>query len=488
MFWFYFRHTLVFLLLLELLSLFAWFLPWFNSVLFIILILFIFIVAVMDLKWGLLAAGVELIIGSQGYLFSFNNAATLISLRMGIFMAVMLAWVIYVFKTSSWPGFWQQLKHFNLFKPYVLLLAVLCWGVLWGWLRGNNFGYLFLDFNNWLFFLYLLPLISYSASLKHQAEFKQQLAGVISAALLWLAFKTVLFLYIFSHQFIWALPELYKWIRDTRIGEITKLANNFYRIFIQSQIYALLGFLLLLPFIDKKATRLKKSQRYYFLLAVLLLATIIISFSRSFWLALSVSLVAYFIWLLIRQKSSFFVYLSNLFILFITASLLVFIIINLPPRLKGENLANLINQRTTRIEAAGSSRLSMLRPLLSAISRHPLLGSGFGSTVTYRSFDPRVLSATAGASGVYTTYAFEWSYLDLWLKLGLLGLLVYLWLLFKILQNLWHNFKSSPLRLGTGLALFALLVVNIFTPYLNHPLGIGFILWASLYSASNKTI
>ena len=59
------------------------------------------------------------------------------------------------------------------------------------------------------------------------------------------------------------------------------------------------------------------------------------------------------------------------------------------------------------------------------------------------------------------------------LKFGLLGTLIYLILVFKILKKL---FKVN---LGFALALIILLIVNIFSPYLNHPLGIGFVILCS---------
>lgn len=481
----YFRTAFIFVILIELLSLFAWFLPWFNLVCFGVILIITLILSLQELKYGIFIALTELIIGSHGYLFSFKYGPTLISIRIGIFMVVMLAWVIYILKTGGWINFWRQFKQFKFFKPYLFLAGILLWGVIWGLTRGNNFGYLFLDFNNWLFFLYLLPLVSLQPRF-NQTGFWRELSSIGLAALTWLTVKTIFFLYIFSHQFVWAMPEFYKWIRDTRVGEITMMANNFYRIFLQSQIYALLSFLILLPVINLKSPIQKKYLPYYFLLIVLLLTTVIISFSRSFWLGLAASVVIYYVWIFFKQPGQIIKYILNLCLIFIFSVTIIFLIINLPPQIKGEDLGSLISRRTTQIEAAGSSRLNMLKPLTRAIIKHPLIGSGFGATVTYRSADPRVLSTTAGASGQYTTYAFEWSYLDLWLKIGWLGLLIYLWLLVKILQTLWQQFNLSPLNLGISLALLALLVVNIFTPYLNHPLGIGFILLATIYSAQGK--
>ena len=71
----------------------------------------------------------------------------------------------------------------------------------------------------------------------------------------------------------------------------------------------------------------------------------------------------------------------------------------------------------------------------------------------------------------------------MWLKVGLIGLIVYLGLLFELARSAWKRIKEErsmkkevSMSFGLFLALFALIVTNIFTPYLNHPLGIGFIL------------
>ena len=479
-------RVILFCLLVELISFWAWLYPVFNLAVFGVVVILVFVLALKQLNWAFYIAAAELIIASQGYLFSFQLGTTLVSLRIGIFIAIMSAWLIQLFYQSGWRNYQQQVKAFKFLKPYLWLALVLSWGFLWSVWRDNNFGYLFLDFNNWLFFLYFLPLIN----LYNYKNFWPQLNVVILAALSWLVVKTFIFLYIFSHQFIWALPELYHWIRDTHIGEITLLSNNFYRIFLQSQFYALIAFLILLPnYLNKPLNNFYRQASYWF--SSLLLAVILISFSRSFWLGLLAALIFYFGRLFFglsldnwrRRFHLLFKVNLKLLSLIILSLILILFLVNAPPYLDRENLGSLLTRRSTQIEAAGSSRLNMLKPLAQAIVRHPLLGSGSGTTVTYRSLDPRVLTTTAGASGEYTTYAFEWSYLDLWLKVGLLGMIVYLGLIFKIAQFLWLHFRASQLTLGLFLSLLAFLVLNIFTPYLNHPLGIGYILWLSFYNS-----
>ena len=140
------------------------------------------------------------------------------------------------------------------------------------------------------------------------------------------------------------------------------------------------------------------------------------------------------------------------------------------------NRANIISG-----ESAISSRWALLEIMTGNLKNNFLIGRGFGARLEYQSSDPRVLEQTA--DGIYSTYAFEWGWLDIWLKLGLLGVLAYIYLLIMMLKTAWLNFKNNENLLSLGIlsAIICLSAVNFFTPYLNHPLGIGFLLLAGLF-------
>jgi len=122
-----------------------------------------------------------------------------------------------------------------------------------------------------------------------------------------------------------------------------------------------------------------------------------------------------------------------------------------------------------------------LPKLWQEISQAPILGKGFGTTVVYQSSDPRFLEQSA--DGLYETYAFEWAWLDLWLKLGILGVLIYLWFLIKLIRD-----ALSLKQIGVVLCLVALAMVNVFTPYLNHPLGLGALMLIATWLSGQKQI
>ena len=498
-----FKLSFLFIVLAELLSFFGWLVPSFNVVVFFVILFLTLVLSLKKLEYGIYVLLAELFIGSKGYFFSFEAGETIISIRIGLFLVVMGVWGAGVILRSlkndeGSRGIWRALLNLNLSKNYLLLGIVILWGFIWGIIRSNNFGDVFLDFNNWLYFLLALPIfwvvkcrdVIYDVSgdamnrVSTKDEFIKNTLSVLAAAVTWLAIKSLILVYIFSNQFSWALPEIYKWVRDTGVGEITLVSGNFWRIFMQSQIFALLLFFILL--MQKKKN----------ILLISCIAIILISFSRSFWVGFVIGLALYFILLIIQKIRllEFFKKFAKIMLLVFLSFCLVFIVLFLPPQTKDINLGKLVGERTTQPEAASSSRINQLEPLLKEIIKHPLFGSGFGTRVTYKTDDPRIVPATAGQTGEFSTYAFEWGYLDMILKFGLVGMIVYLILIYQILRRLVNNkfqitndklmsnVKGQMLNVyfGFAFAIAALLIVNIFSPYLNHPLGIGFIVISSL--------
>jgi O-antigen ligase len=306
--------------------------------------------------------------------------------------------------------------------------------------------------------------------------------------------------------------------------------NNWPRIFFQSQIWSLLGFFILLALINKRGPAVIKSisearegaegaerarisasggkseaeigaaaasqgqttaSFYAAGMSILLsiaFATILLSLSRSFFIGFAAGLILF---LILNGKK-----LRRAIIWIGTSAvaglLLVLLIAYFPfPRsIIGGSFFSLFGNRVSDLsEAAVRSRWDLLPPLWQKIAARPIEGSGFGTTVTYKSSDPRALELNP--TGLFTTYAFEWGYLDMWLKLGLTGLVAYLVLLWTIFHRGWLIVRSSefgvrsqhttlssqlPTILGLLTGLVALAVVHFFTPYLNHPLGITYVL------------
>jgi len=403
-----------------------------------------------------------------------------------IWGALLLASLVYFYR-HGFLNTWRKKIRVYEFWPWLgVLMVFIFFALLRGLLCSSSWSLVLADVNAWLYLALIIPLLlAYEDGNKMQAI---RVKKYFLLAVLWLSFKTLFLLFVFSHNFA-IVPDVYLWIRRSGIGEITAMGGGWFRIFIQSQIYLPIAFFLVLfPAVKTKFASNIQLLRIISLLAVFL-AIIVISMSRSFWLAFAVSglIAAVFAWRL--SWSLYIKALAYILLSAILSAFLIFIIIKFP--LLNNNsevhftaLANRLEVNTG--EAAVASRWSLLPNLWNKIKKEPILGQGFGASVSYYSQDPRVL--INNPDGWYTTYAFEWAYLDTWLKIGILGTITFVtWIIYLII-SLWHYSlsKKSEIYFALAASLLFLMIVNIFTPYLNHPLGLSFLLFSSCFFRKNS--
>lgn len=475
-----FKITFWLIVIFECLSFLGFNFPLVNKLAFLAIILAALIISLWKLEYGLWIVLAELFIGSFGYLFSYNLGNFNISVRLGLFIALFIAWFIHFLKSRR-----LDFKQSNLFWPFILLVGFIILGVAVGYLKHNLVKNIFFDVNGYLYFGLIFVVFTIISNWHKISRLFQVMIAAVTA----MALKTLVLLFYFSHTTDeFAVRLVYRWIRDTRVGEITQFTQNFFRIFFQSHIYALFIFLLLLVLLVLIARQNwdKKNYRWLWLIIILTSLTLIISFSRSFWLALAVSLILIFLYLLIKEKVGWpkILKITGMIILLaaLELGLITFLITVKIPGGKGggPSAASLVRERITSTdESALGSRYQLLKPLVKKSLESPIWGSGFGTTITYQTLDPRTKELSGG---YYTSYAFEWGYLDTMVKMGVLGLLAYLLFLWKILKNGLNILKQNQnremraLTIGLLFGFLALLVTHFTTPYLNHPLGIGIIL------------
>lgn len=466
----YFVNTIIALTIVELLSWLSYGYPALRTVITILVVCVVFCLACYRLQWGIAAVLAELAVGSQGYLLAFTQPVT-ISLRLGLFAAVLVASVVWMVRQRR-----IALLQSHYWKWYLALVCVLGFAVLTALWYSNDYKTIFLDANGYLFIAMILP---FTQALSTRVDIRNQLA-VLMGAVVVLMVQTVLVLFAYSHSsaFGYYLPDLYRWLRDFRLAEISPQDNGFYRVFFQSHLYVVMTLIL------ASLTYIKRQQRWWTLpLLSCCLTLIFISYSRSFWLT-TVALVVLLAVFAQRRAGN---YLLKVFGGAVVGFLLTLAIINLPlfGAGSGVDASALLTDRTSNLttDVGGGSRLALLKPLAIAAVQHPLLGSGFGTTVTYATKDLRALENSA--DGLYTTYAFEWGYLDLWLKLGLFGTLVYGALVLGVCLRLWvlaHQLTESKdqiVVLTAAGGLIAIMGIHALTPYLNHPLGLGWLVFAT---------
>jgi O-antigen ligase len=333
----------------------------------------------------------------------------------------------------------------------------------------------FLDANAYIFIFYL-P-VWYQV---YRPEYLASIINILKAAAIVVAVKTIFIfnLFVQNYEFL-DLTKIYKWIRDTRTGEITPFANNFTRVFFQSHFYLLVAWFAV---ILEQISNFKNKNNFLFI--SLISSALLISLSRSLWLGGALALVLLLIYIFFSQRKIFWPFIASCLLVLVTSILTIEIFYNLPHY----NSYNILYSRAaTTGEAATNSRLELLDPMLEAIKEKPILGWGFGKELSYRSSDPRIKN-DLNPEGWYTTYSFEWGWLDMWLKSGffmMAAFLLWLSLIFSRGYNVLKRGESISLFLLPSI--IAMFFIHIFSPYINHPLGLGLLMLSTIiFNANGK--
>src|SRR3989338_8550256 len=136
------NYWLIFIILFgaEVASLITYFQSDFKLPFFLIASIIALVIAIKNLKWGLYILVLELIVGSQGYVFSASVAGFEISFRIALWLIVFLIYAASLLKTRQ-----IDFVKSDFFKIYLSLFAIIVWGIGWGLVNGNGFKDLFLD-------------------------------------------------------------------------------------------------------------------------------------------------------------------------------------------------------------------------------------------------------------------------------------------------------------------------------------------------------
>ncbi len=508
------------------LSFLGYLFPAVGQFLFWIIILICFYLIRKDLSYGVLMLIAELFIGAKGYLFSTNILDFIVSIRLALFVIIFLAWLI------------EKIKHRDIkfistkfFLPFSIFTIWLLVGIITALINGNYIKNIFFDLNGYLYFALAFVVFD---TLINEKRIKQLFNTLVAGGLA----ISILTIYIFlnftilhqdsrpdmadaisteqtideeeedeegrkiSHSItakyelrsfdvirntVNQKPMIYRWSQDTGTGEISYLAGPFFRAFSSGQLYSLVLLIMILTFFFKRE-KWGFNQTTWLLLifGVLSGLALLICFSRSLWLGLIAGVI--FLLFNLSKKRAWKIIIIGIVLICVTSAVIYFITPDVFEVIGGR-LSSIINPSE---ESSGTNRINILTPAWNKILNHPLIGSGFGSTIIYESVTPEKL-------GTLRVFAFEWSYIDTIIEIGLIGVMLYFWLIIRIFREGYSLIKKESLKnnkviiipiLALMSALFSMLVANITTPYLNHPLGIGLIItiMAFIYFYKEKDI
>ncbi len=414
---------------------------------------------------------IELVLGGKGYLASVSSIGGQgMSMRLGIFLAVFVVWALRALRTRQ---IWGTQRPFRWF--WLGMIGIVAWSVIVGILHHNGIRAVYLDANAFLF-LGLVPAFGW---LKNRDEL-YRIIGALGGALVVVAFETGFAQVLFNHIAVGTVWNFFHWIHVTGVGEVTMISSNLFRIFFRSHVYGLLAFAV---GIGLSMRELKNHTWMWRGTAAAGLFVTIISLSRSFWLGGAVGLIAGVLAVvstptLRHDWKKLFVNVGIPVLLGILAFQWA---LNFPGLWGGHPNANLLQARLdVQTESAASSRRELLPVITKAIFQHPVVGSGLGTSLTFKTLDPRV-NITKNPTGTnYTSTAFELGWHAFAMQFGLPLFALYVGMLGWFFWIGWRKIRTSaderwPL-LGFWVAGVALCGVHLTTPYLNHPLGLGILM------------
>lgn len=426
------------------------------------------------LEYGLFFAFLELLSNAHGHILSAQIGSFSLSLRMVIFFAVLISFAARCLLNRTKISFTDH--RILLFLP---IFFAVCIGITVG-LTQRSFKEVFSDGNAYLYLLYLFPLIALSWDRVKQRTVLQMLA----AAACFTSIMSLLGFYAYTHFSENVLRSTYVFLRDIRFGEMTQAGFGIYRIFAQTQVFVFLfGFILMHRFflIQSKQDRI---LTIFFL--SLVSATAIVSLSRSFWIgSFCATIFILFMHLCVFKtrareflKAIGFMLSTFLFSAFV---LLLILFFPIPNTLVNQNVSGILSERLIDSDPASSSRWNLLVPMLELIKNEPIVGNGFGQSVTFISNDPRVRAIQE--NGTWTTTSMEWGWLELWLKMGLMGPVGFLFFFFSLIKKAKSQIytEKSWLSVWVISSMIFLFITHFFSPYLNHPIGLGTLLLLVLF-------
>lgn len=441
--------------------------------------------------WRSLPAGIgiafaEIMMGGHGHLITTDVIGFPVSLRMVIFAAVMGVWAVQFLRRRAIPRV-VALRD----GPFVLLFLAVALAGMVGFMA-NEPAHAFDDMNGYATLLYLLPMIS----ITWNQERKRGLLEVLVGSGIWIVLSTLAILFLFTHLPGPSLHGVYQFVRDARIAEVTLLTGPewflsllpasapwYFRVFEPAQFFVL-SLLLVLAAARLMLWRGEAMPWGARAVCALAAAAFVAGWSRSFFVGAFAGVVvvlgsAYYDGAqFLRHRARHIVELVTL----TAVGAVVFWATIVFPFPSHPNLADAAFYRESsgdERDLAVTSRWNLLDPMFAAIMESPVLGRGFGTEVTFVSDDPRVRATNP--SGEWTTYRFEWGYQDIWLKMGLLGLAAFVAFGVTLTNAFLYTFRTQPSRwltVGLFAGVAALFATHVFSPYLNHPIGLGSILFA----------
>jgi len=402
-------------------------------ILFGVLILSIFLIlALVNNKFLLASTIYVFIIDAGNGLFVYNDHHLPIRELLFLILLIKLAYNICI------KGFKDRDKK----AVMVISILVPLYGIVVAFLRNNNLSYVFDDGKSYFFFiigLCIYSLIYYSPNLKQSVIKHFMMASLLAAIVSIMIFVVSCFIPA-------VLYNMGAWLGQHNLGFAGIEVNGLPRVFLRAEIYVMTSFFFALG--NLIATG-KKSFYNSLTLKAIYLFSLVISNTRGIWIATILGI-------LIFWASSNFTF-KKILVTFIII-ILIFLAPNMFPNVSTKIMSRLTSSIDFTDNQSNAIRDDQSFYLMEEFKNHPVLGKGFGATLS-----------SGFTRSKETPYSFEMSYLELLYKLGIIGFGIFIIGLVWIANTI---FKSDPEHRKILLISFVcFLIVSITNPYIVSSLG-----------------
>jgi len=394
---------------------------------------------------------IELVLGGSGRLIAFGS---LLTIRYILFLFA-LAYFAASFVKNKFT-----LKRKAFYIDIILFFFMFFVSLASGIYRGYDLGNILRTSQGYLYLLIYFPF----SIMINNTEKSKKMHTLFANCTVVLAIISIAIFVIFK-------------LNPSSYSIITPILNRFNygyiamrgglpAVFLKTSPYMAIGFIIFLfQFINIK----DKRNITNLIKLLLLLIGCIATMSMGIWIAVFVG-----VFLVIVLSEGKYKRAAIISIAFISVIIMVLFLGYI-----SESLGN-------RLSTSDSSYIVKFNQLLTLIdywAKHPLLGNGFGVEVTFTS-----------ELGTREMINFELFWVQILVNMGILGFLLYSNIIVKALYYSIRTWKDIPkndmvLIKSLGVGLIALCIVSSVNPFLNNPIGIGYLILVlstiSVYTKEN---
>jgi hypothetical protein len=327
----------------------------------------------------------------------------------------------------------------------ILSIVIPMYGFIVSIVRGNMLRYALSDANGYVFLItgyFFILLIKKNNKLKDTIKLHLLIATLIVSLLTILMFSLV---YIGKLNII----DVNSILKNEGIG-LASIENGNYRIFLGGQIYVLLTALYVFNKLIDNKTKINKGHIGLFFIYVIAL---ILSNTRSYWIAMFIGIGLS----ILLQKFSIKKIVTIILIFLVTWGTIL--------RLPQEYVSNSLDRIQSitdfsRNNISNYNRILQSSELLYEFKLYPILGKGFGATLT-----------DGYTRNIEAPYTFELSYLELLYKLGIVGMTLFVLALMLGLIK-FYNVKDNFMISFLVSTYLSFLFVSSTNPFIVSGMGI----------------